>query len=533
MDVLRVIGVFCVLLACSVGPVAGLQEDTSVAGRPDFTAFIPENTLAPGTDGAVSLYLVNNGVVQITGDDEFEQLVQTARQTTVSVSAPENSPITVKTATTPAGTVPEGVAGPYPIRLAVAEDAAPGTYDLTVAVEYEYTSKVITREDGSLRFTERTRTQELPVTVVVEDQPRFTVLSVDSDVAVGETGSVTLNIRNDGTETARDATLLIQSADSELTFGTGAQSAESFVGTWQPGTTKRVTARVGVATDALVRDYAAEAVVEYKNEDGLTQRSNPLSIGIRPQSGQQFAIDNVSSTLSVGDRGTVTGTVTNTGQTTATDVVVVLQPVSPPLIAQSLAVPVGSLEAGESAQFEYPITVTQNATAGVRRLSTTVEYQSPTGRQTTDPFSLAVAVAQKQDRFSVDPVNATFEVDSEGVLVVRLTNDGAEAIRNVNVRLLAEEPVSSADASTFVSRLDAGESTTVSFDLEVSDDAIPKMKAVTLAIDYEQADGTRRTETQQVPVEVIEGAPQQIPTEAIGLAVVVVVAAAVWWYRRR
>ncbi|WP_332899102.1 COG1361 S-layer family protein [Haladaptatus sp. CMSO5] len=533
MDVLRVIGVFCLLLACSVGPVEGLQEDTSVAGRPDFTAFIPENTLAPGMTGTVSLYLVNNGKVQITGDDEFEQLVQTARQTTVSVSAPEDSPITVKTATTPVGMLPEGVAGPYPIRLTVAEDAAPGTYRLAVDVEYEYTSKVITRADGSHRFVERSRTQELMVTVVIENQSRFTVLDVESDVAVGETGMVTLTLRNDGTATARDATLLVKSSDSELNFGSGAQSAESFIGTWQPGETKRVTTRVGITSDALVRDYAAEVEVAYKDKDGLSRLSSPLSIGIRPQTGQQFTIDNVSSTLSVGDLGTVTGTVTNTGLTTANDVVVVLQPVSPPFIAHSLAVPVGSLEPGESTQFEFPITVTGNATTGMRRLSATVEYELLTGRQTSDPFSLSVAVAEKQDRFNIEPVNATFEVDSDGILVVRLTNDGAETVTNVNVRLLAEEPVSSADASTFVSRLDAGESTTMSFDLEVSDDAIPKTKAVTLAIDYEQADGTMRTETQQVPVEVVEGAPQQIPIEAIGLAVVVVAAAAVWWYRRR
>ncbi|WP_276247352.1 MULTISPECIES: COG1361 S-layer family protein [unclassified Haladaptatus] len=533
MHIVRAVLVVVLLLTSSVGSVVGFQEDTSVSGRPEFTAYIPENRIAPGTDGTVSLFLVNTGKILVSGADEFEQLVQTARATTVSVTAPESNPISIRTGTTPVGTLPEGVAGPYPIRVVVPDDTTPGTYELTVTVEFEHTAKVITSPDGSVRFTERSRTEELPVTVVVEDQAQFSIRTVESAVAVGGTGTVTLDVTNDGTEPARDATLLVQSADPELTFGAGAASAENFLGTLAPGATTRVTVRAGLATDALVRNYAATATVQYKDAAGLEQQSGTTSLGIQPQSGQPFSIENVTSTLRVGGDGTVSGSVVNTGGVAVTDVVVMLEPVAPPLVAQNTAIPVGDLEPGERAAFEYTVAVVPNATAGTRRLSATVEYRSPAGKQVTAPFSLAIPVAQKRDQFSVTPVNATFEVDSSGILVVRLTNEGDTQVTDVTAQLQPVEPLSSADATTFVSRLDAGESATLRFDLDVSDDAIPKTQVATLALSYESATRTARVESQPIPVTVVAGEPQSIPVEAVGLVVVAVVVASVWWYRRR
>uniref|UniRef100_UPI0005B217BB COG1361 S-layer family protein n=1 Tax=Haloferax sp. ATB1 TaxID=1508454 RepID=UPI0005B217BB len=131
------------------------------------------------------------------------------------------------------------------------------------------------------------------------------------------------------------------------------------------------------------------------------------------------------------------------------------------------------------------------------------------------------------------PRNATFEVDSTGRLVLAVTNTEATPQTDVTVRLVAEEPLSSEDAVAFVPRLDAGETRLVVFDLEVSDDAVPKTQVVGVDVSYEDDAGRQlSTGTQRVAVEVVQPATTfpVLPALVVALALAGV---GYWWYRRR
>jgi hypothetical protein len=623
---------------------AGPASAARVAGNPDLELVAPENRLVPGAETVLEVYVVNTGDVTDEGDAEYEELVQTARSLTVE--ARSRGPVTVLSGETPVGTVPQGVSGPIPIRVRVDDGARPGEYDLSVLLRYEYTAVVET--DGGVERTERSRTVERDLEVVVERRPAFKLRGVESALAVGDAGEVELALKNVGPARARDATVTVTSTDPEVTFGTGVESAESYVGEWKPDETKRVSFRVRVAEDALVRNYSVGVVVTYLDGDGQERTSRRLVAGVRPVRGAAFEVTDVDAAVAVGDAGTlavelvnvgdatatgatvavsssdpqvtfgagasqaetyvgdwepdeprrvtfrtrvdedalarpysldlrvtyrnpggdrktddlvvgidpgdgpafavavtgsdlrvgsvgrVRGTVENVGGGDARDVVVRLGAEDPTLLPTDVAVPVGDLAAGDAADFEYALGVDANASPGLRRLPLVVEYRSPgDDRRAVDEAPVTASVAPRRPGVVVAAENATFEVDSSGRLLLAVTNEDADPRTDVTVRLRPEEPLSSDDAVGFVPQLAPGETSLVAFDLDVSDDAVPKTHVVAVEVTYEDEAGrTVETGPQSVPIEVVS------PRSTVPVVPLLVVAAAllgvgVWWWRRR
>jgi hypothetical protein len=258
-------------------------------------------------------------------------------------------------------------------------------------------------------------------------------------------------------------------------------------------------------------------------------------VGVRPDAAQSFAIESVESTLRVDAEGEVRGVVRNTGDRPAAAVRVTLPTPEPGLGFQTTSYPVGDLPPGESAPFTFGVAVANTTTAGPRSLELGVSYRDALGdrRTTGDEHTAEVEVGPRRDTFGVSPVDATFTVDSEGVLTVDLTNTDDSAVSRVNARILPTGPVESDDPATFVGDLAPGETVTLRFHLSVTNDAIPKATPVPLTLTYRTASGTPRIEETTVPVEVVPQEGSGLPILPIALIVVVLAGAGAWWWRRR
>jgi len=519
-------------LVAALATPASAQVASNVTGRPNVDVFLPENRLVPGTETTLRLFFSNDGELFSRGPDEFEALVQTARRTTVEVRSGD-APIEVLTAETPIGTVPPGVTGPVAVRVRVDADAEPGSYNLPVRVRYEYTDRVKFGTGGGADFFEEEEELRPRVTVRIEDRARFETAGVTGGVPVGESGPLTLALRNAGAEAARDATVRLQSADSEVTFGAGAPAAESFVGDWAAGETRPVPVRVRFADDALVREYTLQATVTYRTPDGRTVQSDPVVVGVRPASGPVLELAAVAGDLRAGEEGIVRGTVANRGDVPARQVVVRVAADGPALSVAETAYPLGTLAPGATGEFAVPIDVDRDADAGPRRLTVTIERRAVDDSTRTETADATVGVAAARDPFTVEGVNASFAVDSSGTLVVRVTNAGDEPVRDVRVRMTAEPPFESEAPAGFVPALAPGESADVAMHLDVVSEAVPGTNAVSVVLSYEDAAGDdRETLPYQVPVEVVPEPAGNVLLPA-AVAVLAVLGFGVWYWRRR
>lgn len=507
--------------------------DEQVVGRPEVSLFAPDNVLVPGTDATLDFFVVNDGQLARGGPAPFEARVTTARAVRVEPLA-ESAPLTVRTGAVPVGSVPEGTAGPFGLRVTVDEDARPGTYEIPVRVSYAYTRIVTydeTNEEASPSYSEASVTRRATLTVRVENRPRFAVTDVETDVAVGGRGTVTVAVSNVGTRTARDATVAVVSADPDLRVTTG-ESAAVAAGDWAPGETRRITVEARAADSPATRDYPLRLTVDYDDDEGVRRTARTLTATVRPRERPAFALDAVESDLAVGRRGTVEGALVYRGERPLDDATLrLLEPGS--LVPTETAYPLGTLAPGERVPFGFTLDVPRNASPGPRRLPFRVEYDAANERQFSEPLSLVVSVEPYRRVFRVEARESQVTVDGESRLVVAVTNVGDDPVRDATARLTVTEPLESEVSEAFVGSLDSGESTTVAFALSATDEAIPSKLPATVRVAY--TDDTGRdvvSDPATVGVRVLEE-QSSLPVPVLVAVAVAVVGAGVWWSRRR
>ena len=479
------------LLLVSLLPATGVAIED-----PEITAFAPSPRLEPGETATLTVQLLNE-------DRSGADPVATAENLRATLEAGD-SPVAVQSGTIVVGDIPDGEAESVDFQVRVPAGATPGEYELPVELTFVADDEEVDRE--------------AEVTVRIERAPRFEVVSTRTTASVGDRGTLAVVLANTGSEAASDVTVTL---------------AETYVGRAEPGEQARVAVRRAVAEGAAVRPYAIGATVEYEDADGVA-RSRSVPVSVTPLGDTAFAVDGVEGDLRVGEQGTITAAVENVGNSTARDAAVSLA-VPWANGTDPASYPVGDLAPGESAEVRFSTLVPAGIDPGVQRVTFTVDHATRDGaRRLSEPLSARVDLEPRRSPVAVEPVNATFEVDTEGRLDVRLTNRADGPITDLRATLSTTEPITSDDPTAYVSRLDAGESTVVSFHVDVASEAVPGEHPVAVSLAYDDANGNARI-VRDVPVgvTVVEPAGPDFPVAPAAAIAVAVVAGAVWWYRRR
>jgi hypothetical protein len=529
-----------VLAAVIPAPVAAQVDTVQVIGEPDLRVFSPTYRFVPGQEVTFDLYVTNEGDVRKGGPAEYVERVTTARAATLRVR-PGDAPVEVTSGRIPVGDVETGTAGPFGATLIVAEDAPPGRYRLPVDVEYIYTRIVTVDEqssDAAPRYLDVEVDERQYLEFVVEDTARFDVVETSTDVLVGDRGTFDLTLRNVGTEAATDVQVTLTSTSDELQFGTGLSTASGFVSRLEATETASLRYTVRVAPDVVERDYPVDVAVTYTDVDGIRREGLPLSASVQPATEQAFSLGGVATTLTVGQEGTVSGTVFNDGPATVHTPVVRLGVGSEYLDVPEPEFALPDLAPGESAEFTFDVDVSDAATAGFREFTFDVRYQTARGDvRTSDPLPARVEVAPERPVFLVDPRSDPVSAGDSDTLVFRVTNNNHERLTDITAKAFFDDPLDSDDDEAFVAALDPGESTDVTFRVSVAGSAATKSYPVSVDFEYDTPDGdTEVSEAYRVPVEVTarERAGFGIPSSLLGVGLVAAVAVAgVWVWRRR
>jgi hypothetical protein len=522
-----------VVFASAGAPLVSAEQQ--VIGRPNVDVYLPNNQVTPGEETTLQLYLSNDGELVQDGATEYTNRVTTARGTVVELDA-QGSPLEFDTGAIPVGSVPTGTAGPLDVSLTVPEGTPPGTYEVPVEVRYSYT-RIVTYGDGDPEFSESTFRGEQTVTVRVTDAPRFEIVDTQSTTQIGDRGEVTMTVENVGSEPARDARVSVASSSDELSFGTESNSADSFVGVWRPGERKQVTYALTATDDAIQREYSLTTTVDYTDVDGVRQTSEELVTGVTPLDEQSFSLSDLDSTLRVGQEGTISGTVTNEGPSTVYEPVLAVSGGSRNLDFTETEYALTTLDPGETREFSFEVDVSDAASAGRQQFSFDVNYQNEQGDdRTSSTLRRAVDVGAHQDRFTVEPVEATLDRGGSDTVTLRITNNGAERLTEVSVKTYFTDPLGSSDDEAFVPALDPGESTEIQVAASAGGDALTKQYPVSVDVQYTMPDGdTELSNTHTVAVSVVE--PEDgdggLPLPLVVGAVAVVGLGAVVWRRQR
>jgi hypothetical protein len=502
------------------------QSAPQAGGEPDIDVHAPNPTLTPGETNEVTLQISNDGELDY-GSPELREAVTTARNVRVEADA-DGTPLTVESGETAIGAVTENRPGEVPLAVSVPADIEEGTYTVDVEVSYSHTFRT-----GST-VIERSPTETVSVDLEVDSDARFNVVNVTTDARIGDSGTLEVELENVGAETARDANVILESSSAGFGFGDRARDSAR-IGTIESGESATVRYQVGFAPDAPIREYAIDASVAFRTSDGLQRLDETPTLGVRPAGQQEFSLGDVESDLYVGEEGDIRGTVTNDGPITARNVVVRYTDQSPNVIPIEPAVAVGTLDAGESAEFRLPVEISGEAEAVDRTADVAVQYRNADDeRRLYEDVELLFGVEPQRAQFALDVQQREIAAGESMAFDVEVTNNLDEPVSDVEARLFADSPLESADDEAFAQRLDPGESTTMTFTLTAESAATAKTYPVSFDFRYDDADGNSQlSDTTRVPITVVDG-EGGLPWTLIGVGalVVIVVAGGATYYTR-
>jgi hypothetical protein len=520
-----------VLMTVSAGAVVGQRGGSDITrGEPGISVYAPNAEVLPGSDTSVEMQIQNKGDL---GFGNRADEVLTARS--VSVNVTDEGPFDVRTGRTAVGTVQDGSLTTVPFRFVTAEDVEPGTYDVEVGVRYSYV-----RQASSISGQQRQSTSEKhTIKVRVVSEPRFAITDADTNAKPGTSGAANITVSNVGTERA-NATRMTLTGTGGVTLDGG--QARSFLGDLAPEESTTVTVDSDVADSVAGGSKPIEATFEYTDPDGFEKSSDSVvgHLDVAPYTEQSFDIEGLEDTLSVGYAGNITGTLRNEGPRPVSDGVLVIEPASDSLFVEEGRYALPELEGGEATDFEFPTDVSGQALPGPRQVRFTVEYTDEDDDSTTtsDPISERVVVDERRGEFSLSTDNATVTAGGSTELVVTVTNERPETLRNIDARLYADSPLSSSSEEAFISELTPGESGELRFALSASGGTMPKTYPVEFDFQYDNRRGeSTLSDTYQQPVEVEEPVttdegPPLVPI-AIGAVVLIALVGGVLWWRRR
>jgi len=269
------------------------------------------------------------------------------------------------------------------VQTVASRDVSPGTYPVAAAVEYETPSGI----------TERSKPLQLAVDV--REEQSFAVRDVHSTLSVGDDGTVTATLVNDG-PAAVDNAVVVYRSESRTLHPTETEYA---VGTLAPGDASRFQFEFDVSEEADAGPRMPSIVVRYRNADGEVRTSElvdvPVTVG--PEE-EPLVVEPVTTTVTSGSHATIKLQVTNTGAATLTDVEAKLF-ADDPLSSNNDEAFVGTLDPGESTTMAFDVGAAGGIIAKTYPVSIDFTYEDAAGdTELSDTYRVPIDVTDPTDR---------------------------------------------------------------------------------------------------------------------------------------
>ena len=386
------------LLAIPLGVVVAggtpAQGATIISGYPELDAYAPNNDLVPGTQQDLTIQVANDGTIQ-SGNPAERGQVTTARSATIELSA-EDAPITIETNQQFIGSISEDAAEDVPISVTVPEGADPGTYEIEAEIDYSYTSRIAPAGGVETELSESTTET---IEIEIENEPRFRLETVDSDVQVGESGTLNVSVENVGSQRATAVDARLAPTGSLIDFGGGDQGTAR-VRSLAPGESEIVQYDVTVSPDAVAGGYSVDGEVEYTDPDGIRSVDDraALSAGVFPTPERDdFIVEMATDSVTAGETVPIEVTVTNNRNERVTDIEGKLF-ADDPLSSEDDEGFAGALDPGESTTMTFELSAASGATEKVFPVSMDFRYDdAEDDSRISDTYRVPVQVIEPEE----------------------------------------------------------------------------------------------------------------------------------------
>lgn len=359
---------------CLIAPAMAGTKYT--AGSPELSAYISgANEFTPGKDVSLAMVVQNTGLNEYkfinSGIVDRDDLPNTAKFLTVSLVAGD-APVIIKSDPQMLGDLKGGNNANAIFSIKVKPDAAAGTYDLPVYLNYTYLYQADQYGVDTIQYRYKTANENLTLPIRIKPDVSIDVLSATPEhVNVGTEGYINMKIKNTGSENGTKSIVkILQSGNSPIV----PTDSSVYIGDFPPGSIADCRYKVSVTSNAERQTYPVDVVVVYQNKEGDFVTSRIDTIGVPVGGKVDFKIISAPPELNPGNKKTITVEFQNTGDSTVYSAQARISAVDPFTSNDDVAY-LGDLKPGQSAKASYIISVDRSATIKEYGMDSEVRYR--------------------------------------------------------------------------------------------------------------------------------------------------------------
>lgn len=339
------------------------------------------------------MIIQNSGLVQY----EFtypttltpRDLPNTAKLMLVTLE-PGDAPVSIKSDPQMVGDLLGGSTLTVQFKARIAENASYNEYALPLNIRYTYLWSADQYGLDQLQYIYKD--QEVTISLPIKIKPRIMLEIVSmnlSHVNVGTEGYLSLDLKNKGNEEGSDTVVkLTQVGNSPVT----PVASSVYIGDFPRGSVIPVEYKIAVSKDAEPFSYPVNVSVVYKNSDGDTVESDPVTVGI-PVSGKiDFSVVSPPPEVNPGSQKIIEVVYENTGAATAYDAKVQINTFDPFTTKDDTSY-LGDMVPGETKIAKFEVSVAQDATIKEYALDSEVRYRDALDNdQVSDRVTVPISI---------------------------------------------------------------------------------------------------------------------------------------------
>jgi hypothetical protein len=369
---------------------AGSAEAIDANGNPDLELMLPDDTVTPGQETELSFQLVNEG--RVTGGGTTSPgTVTDARSVIVEVDE-QRAPFSVDTNRQSVGVVTTNEPTEVPVDITVPQRASPGTYELEVEVEYQYTG-LINVGSGVENQNDLPGFDRFEIDVTVTDDAQFRIKEIDSDLRVGEEGRITGQLKNTGGSVARNAEIEFSPSNENI----NALSTTVAVGDISADESVPFSLPVEVTSEAEAVPHRFDLDINYRDENRISQSTDdPEFLADIGDQREAFLVEPVNRSIPAGESQPLDLRVTNNLDETVTDIEGKLF-ADDPLDSTNDETFTESLDPGETTTVTVDLSAASGTTIKNYPISIDFRYVDSEGdSKLSDSYRLAISVTEPE-----------------------------------------------------------------------------------------------------------------------------------------
>lgn len=389
-------------------------------------------------------------------------------------------------------------------------------------------------------------------TASVAGEPTVSASAPNARFEPGQTGQLQINLTNDAviqpdTEThppeaieragqARSVRVAISdTGDAPITVATGPRSADTIE---NGETTGPFSFDVAVDEDAKPGIYEVDVTTQYRHakrveynetdtgniqyNETVVRKTDTDTITVAIQRKPQFEVEYVTHDVPLGGQGTITMSITNTGEEDVTQSTVSLTSTDTDVYfgagTASSEATVGEWKAGRSKRVEFRAGTVEEAVRREYPIDLTVQYTDSTNTRSVQNRQIGIEPEQRTE-FEIESVEHNVPLDGEGTLSVTVDHDATKSIDDVTVTAATTESEvyigseASRTGRTIVKDWSRFSEETLKFRVGTTENAVNRSYPIELTFDYTDSDDNQNSRS--ATVEFTPKAQPQFTVESI------------------